>query len=205
MFVYYLIALLNLFLRATWIVNADPKLYLGLTSRYRAFGISLLEQTRRALWAYMRLETEHVKNIQMGKAVNLSGFQYSKTNNMKFSLHQSEGWSAQWLSGDYGFPLGYQGITDAYEQELIVEGDNGYYFIEPLVRAGVTGSRDDRIDDDDGAARVDDGEIDEGDGNGSDEDDDRVIDVILEEPGEDVSLNADTASHRERLRRSVQV
>jgi hypothetical protein len=64
-FVYYVAALVNLALRLLWILNISPTAFgLNWPPSFLLLGTGLLEVFRRNLWAIMRLEHEHLVNVE---------------------------------------------------------------------------------------------------------------------------------------------
>ncbi len=71
--IYYLVAVLNFFLRIGWVMSVAPGLFWSFRREYLVFGLGLLEQVRRGMWNFLRLEAEHIKNMQSRRAVDLTG------------------------------------------------------------------------------------------------------------------------------------
>lgn len=49
-------------LRFTWVLVMFPNLFPIARQEYRYFVITIIEEIRRVIWAYFRLETEHIHN-----------------------------------------------------------------------------------------------------------------------------------------------
>jgi len=74
LFLYYIFAILNFFLRIAWVATVAPELFFSsVRTEYIFFGLALCEQYRRGIWSYLRLETEHIKNLNARRAVDLMG------------------------------------------------------------------------------------------------------------------------------------
>jgi hypothetical protein len=126
MFFYYFSSLFDLVCRLTWLNGVTPGLIFGLRSEYATLASAFIEQTRRGVWSYIRFESEHVKNLQAGHATNLSGL------NFKGKREGPRREAATWVDPDYGIPMGYATVADMYLNNVLMEGDAGYYHTEPL-------------------------------------------------------------------------
>jgi len=122
---------INIILRVAWVTSIAPGLIFGLRKEYTLFVVAICEQIRRAIWTYIRLETEHTKNLQSGHAINLDGLDIRTKKSVTVQSPATIPWAQDYYG--YGFPLGYFGVADLYQSNMVVEGDGGFYHVEPLM------------------------------------------------------------------------
>lgn len=80
---YYIAAVIDLFLRATWIFTISPAFYSGwISSVHLKTVVACLEVARRAQWNIYRLENEHTGNIEGYRAVNIVPLKLNIINDM---------------------------------------------------------------------------------------------------------------------------
>lgn len=69
--IYYLLAVVNLFLRATWVLSISPDIctVFGIKNELFILLVGTLEMMRRFLNNFLKMEKEHITNLRTFKAV----------------------------------------------------------------------------------------------------------------------------------------